>query len=158
MGVLVARGEMVLFADADGATDFRDLPKLEKELAEIAVGDDSSGAASATDASARDDAGAARRRKGAGAPDAKGGDLSSRVGVVAGSRAHLEVRACIPTSRPQCPVVATRPDLVASNSLAYPPFRSSAVPHAHWSACATRMTRWRRARCCETCSCGAFTH
>jgi len=38
MGMLKARGENLLFADADGATTFEDIVKLEENLAEIEVG------------------------------------------------------------------------------------------------------------------------
>jgi dolichyl-phosphate beta-glucosyltransferase len=37
-GVLKSRGEYVLFADSDAATDIRDLVKLEKNITDIAIG------------------------------------------------------------------------------------------------------------------------
>ena len=38
MGMLRARGKYLLFADADGATTFSELSKLEKELGKIESG------------------------------------------------------------------------------------------------------------------------
>ena len=37
--MLSARGELLLFADADGATRFSDLDKLEVELSKVKVGE-----------------------------------------------------------------------------------------------------------------------
>lgn len=65
-GALAARGELVLFADADGATQFSDLERLRARMGEIASE--------------------------AGASESRGlfSGIADRQGVVAGSRAHLE--------------------------------------------------------------------
>uniref|UniRef100_A0A1B6E2H3 Dolichyl-phosphate beta-glucosyltransferase n=1 Tax=Clastoptera arizonana TaxID=38151 RepID=A0A1B6E2H3_9HEMI len=65
LGVQSARGAVILFADADGATKFSDLTKLEDSLKEIVKGD--------------------YQRE----PE----KVSNELGIVCGSRAHLEDEA-----------------------------------------------------------------
>ena len=45
-GVQSARGAVILFADADGATKFSDLAKLESSLKDIVKGNDKFGSSS----------------------------------------------------------------------------------------------------------------
>ncbi|XP_063231911.1 dolichyl-phosphate beta-glucosyltransferase [Bacillus rossius redtenbacheri] len=65
LGMMSARGAVLLFADADGATQFCDLAKLEASLKQLVQADY------------------------AAAP----GDVAQRLGIVCGSRAHLEKEA-----------------------------------------------------------------
>ncbi|ORZ35639.1 nucleotide-diphospho-sugar transferase [Catenaria anguillulae PL171] len=90
LGILHARGEVVLFADADGATRFADVEKLVKVL--IAVGDKE---ADDTDDDHEGDAGSGRPNGSCwsslapartGSPDASS---SLDAAIIIGSRAHL---------------------------------------------------------------------
>ncbi|KDR19680.1 dolichyl-phosphate beta-glucosyltransferase [Zootermopsis nevadensis] len=65
LGVQSTRGAVILFADADGATKFPDLAKLESSLKDLVKGDYLT------------------------APD----DVAAGLGIVCGSRAHLEQQA-----------------------------------------------------------------
>ncbi|MEW5299785.1 MAG: hypothetical protein WDW38_010878 [Sanguina aurantia] len=79
-GMLIARGEYCLFADADGATKVTELEKLEDALA-LGMKADFSAAASSSSS-------AARRRT-----------MTGSVGAAFGSRAHLERDAVVKRSR-----------------------------------------------------------
>ena len=154
-GVLAARGEVVLFADADGATQFSDVERLRARLGDIAAA-------------------------AAGTGEGGGGGLFSgiadRQGVVAGSRAHLESTAAV-TQREwyrqalmhgfhflvtlvagkrvrdtQCGFKVRRTRAPALR----PPHRMPTPAHPPTAPCARSSSRApARASCSPTCACSA---
>lgn len=74
-GMLIARGEVCLFMDADGATRVSDMEALESAVKEVAV------------------ASFGNRKQVTATPTAAGSDSRGPLAIVVGSRAHLEQAA-----------------------------------------------------------------